>query len=87
MSMKGDRGPAMVSPGTGRGVQRLPPEGGHICDGCKNLVKFKLRTTKPCKSWPGRMIAYLYCPLCGHKATQMRVIRRSKSRPRYVYEA
>lgn len=68
-------------------VQRLPPEGGHICDGCKKLVKFKLRTTKPCKSRPGRMIAYLYCPLCGHKATQVRVIRRSKIRPRYVYES
>ena len=67
-------------------VQRLPPEGGNFCDGCKNLVKFRLRTTKPCKSQPGRMIAYLYCPICGQKATQIRVIRRSKRRPRYVYE-
>ncbi len=68
-------------------VQRLPPEGGHFCDGCKKLVRFKLRRSKPCKTQPGRMIAYLYCPLCGHKATQIRVMRRSRKHVRYVYEA
>jgi len=74
MSMKGEK------------VQRLPPEGGNFCDGCKQLVKFKLRATKPCKTMPGRMIAYLYCPVCGHKATQVRVARRSRKRITYVYE-
>ena len=67
-------------------VQRLPPEGGHFCDGCKQLVKFKVRRTRPCATRPGRMIAYLYCPVCGHKATQVRVARRSRKRPRYVYD-
>lgn len=67
-------------------VQRLPPEGGHFCDGCKQLVKFRLVRSRPSKTWPGRMIAYLACPLCGHRATQIRVVRRSKKRPRYVYE-
>lgn len=68
-------------------VQRLPPEGGNICDKCHNLVHFRLVRSKPCKTMPGRMIAYLACPVCGHRATQIRVARRSRTRPRYVYEA
>ena len=67
-------------------IQRLPPEGGNICDECKNLVKFKVVRTKPSKTFPGRVIAYLVCPVCGHKATQMRVMRRSRKRKTYVYE-
>ena len=67
-------------------IQRLPPEGGNICDGCKKLVKFKVVRTKPSKTSPGRVIAYLVCPVCGHKATQMRVMRRSRKRRTYVYE-
>lgn len=69
----------------GEKVQRLPPEGGVVCDGCKNVVRFKMRASKPCKNQPGHMIAYLYCPICGHKATQIRIIRRSRTRKRYVY--
>ena len=69
----------------GEKVQRLPPEGGVVCEGCKNLVKFRLVRSKPCKTQPGRMIAYLVCPVCGHKATQIRVIRRSRTRKRYIY--
>lgn len=64
-------------------IQRLPPEGGNFCDGCGELVKFKLVRTKPSKTWPGKVIAYLCCPRCGHKATQIRFVRRR--RPRYVY--
>ena len=60
-------------------IQHMPPEGGNICDGCKRLVRFKLRTTKPSKTWPGKRIAYLYCPLCGHKATQIRFSRDVKN--------
>jgi uncharacterized Zn finger protein (UPF0148 family) len=67
-------------------VQRLLPEGGVICEGCGNVVKFKLRSSKPCRTQPGRMIAYLYCPICGHKATQIRVARRARKHIRYVYE-
>ena len=70
----------------GETVQRLPPEGGNICDGCKNLVKFRLVRSKPCKTQPNRMIAYLACPICGHKATQIRVARRARKHIRYVYE-
>ena len=66
-------------------VQRLPPEGGVVCEGCKKVVRFKMRASKPCKNQPGRMIAYLFCPICGHKATQIRIIRRPRKRKRYVY--
>jgi len=68
-------------------VQRLPPEGGNFCDGCNNLVKFQLVRSKPCKAQPGRMIAYLRCPVCGHKATQVRVARRSRKHRIYIYDA
>ena len=67
-------------------VQRLLPEGGVICDGCRNLVKFRFVRSKPCRTQPGRMIAYLVCPVCGHKATQIRVARRARKHIRYVYE-
>ena len=62
-------------------IQHMPPEGGNFCDGCKRLVRFKLRTTKPSKSFPGKRIAYLYCPIFGHKATQLRFERGVKRRP------
>ena len=71
---------------TRESVQRLPPEGEVICEGCKNVVKFRLVRSKPCRTQPGRMIAYLTCPVCGHKATQIRVARRSRKHIRYVYE-
>ena len=70
----------------GEKVQRLPPEGGVVCEGCQNVVRFKLRATKPCKTQPGRVIAYLFCPICGHKATQIRVARRANRHIRYIYE-
>lgn len=66
-------------------VQRLPPEGGIVCDGCGNVVRFRFVRSKACKTQPGRMIAYLVCPVCGHKATQVRIVRRSRPRKRYVY--
>ena len=75
MSTKGKRG--------GGRVQRLPPEGETICDGCGNAVRFKVRATKLCKTRPGSMIAYLVCPVCGQKATQVRQARRRRAR--YVY--
>ena len=57
-------------------AQRLPPEGAHFCDGCKALVVFKVRRTRTCASWPGKRIAYLYCPRCGHRAIQIRFSRK-----------
>ena len=68
-------------------VQRLPPEGGNFCDGCKNLVKFQLVRSRPCKAQPGRMVAYLRCPVCGHNATQVRFARRSRKHRIYIYDA
>lgn len=67
-------------------VQRLLPEGGVICEGCGKVVKFRLVRSKPCKTQPGRMIAYLACPVCGHKATQIRIARRARKHIRYIYE-
>lgn len=66
-------------------VQRLPPEGGIVCEGCKKVVRFRFVRSKPCKTQPGRMVAYLECPVCGHKATQIRIIRRQHPRKRYIY--
>ena len=68
-------------------VQRLLPEGGVVCEGCGKVVRFRFVRSKPCKTQPGRMIAYLECPRCGHKATQIRVARRSRKHIRYVYES
>ena len=67
-------------------VQRLPPEGDHVCNGCGNLVWFRIVRTKPSKTRPGRMIAYLVCPICGQKATQMRVVHRPRKRRTYIYD-
>ena len=74
---------------TSSDVQRLPPENGTRCDSCGNVVVFKLRKSKPCATAPGKMIAYLCCPICGHQATQIRLARRARKarrRRRYVYE-
>lgn len=69
-------------------IQHMPPEGGNFCDGCGRLVKFKLRTSKPSKAFPGKRIAYLYCPLCGHKATQLRFPReRGKNAAQHFHPA
>lgn len=62
-------------------AQRLPPEGAHFCDGCGELVIFRVVRTRTCATWPGKRIAYLTCPLCGHRATQIRFSRRGRKGP------
>lgn len=57
-------------------TQRLPPEGAYHCERCKNLVVFRTVRTKPSRTLEGKMIAYLVCPTCGHRATQMRFRKR-----------
>jgi len=70
----------------GEKVQRLPPEGGAVCEGCGNVVLFRFVRSKPCATQPGHVIAYLECPRCGHKATQIRIARRAHRHIRYIYE-
>ncbi len=70
----------------GEKVQRLPPDCGVVCEGCGNVVLFRFVRSKPCATQSGRVIAYLECPRCGHKATQIRIARRAHRHIRYIYE-
>ena len=56
--------------------QRLPPEGAYHCDGCGELVLFKVLRTQAVRSNPRKRDGYLVCPKCGHKATQIRWRRK-----------
>lgn len=57
-------------------IQRLPPEGMLECSRCHELVVFRLVRTVRVSGDPGRVYAYLKCPVCGALATQMRNARR-----------
>ncbi|MDE3276644.1 MAG: hypothetical protein PUJ80_11560 [Verrucomicrobiota bacterium] len=60
----------------GDAVQRLPPEGTYTCAGCGREVVFRVVQSKRVRRKPGMSYAYLACPLCGHRATQLRSSRR-----------
>ena len=55
-----------------RKVQRLAPESLVECENCRELVVFRLVRTVRVASEPDRVYAYLECPNCGARATQMR---------------
>ena len=59
-------------------VQHLPPEELIECDTCRELVVFRLVRTVKVAAEPDRVYAYLECPNCGARATQMRWRRTCK---------
>lgn len=73
------------------GLQRLPEMRLDVCQCCHSRVYFRARSSKP-TSDPHFKLEYLYCPVCGATATQIREVevleRRVSSKPkiRYLYE-
>jgi hypothetical protein len=61
-----------------RKVQRLAPESLVECECCRELVVFRLVRTVKVAAEPNRVYAYLECPSCGARATQMRWRRSGK---------
>lgn len=61
-----------------RKVQRLAPESLVECESCRELVVFRLIRTAKVAAEPNRVYAYLECPNCGARATQMRWRRSGK---------
>lgn len=61
---------------TGRGVraeiQRLAPDLGDVCRGCGKRVRFRIK--KSVKTKNGGRYLYLACPVCGQRATRMRLV-------------
>lgn len=60
-------------------VQHLPPEGAYICDRCKEEVLFRVVRTSAFRGDVRKCYAYLQCPKCGARATQIRWARRKIS--------
>lgn len=52
-------------------VQRLPPDRGVVCRGCGAAVRFRVVSSVPARS--GGRYEYLVCPICGQRATRMRL--------------
>lgn len=60
-------------------VQHLPPEELIECAACRELVVFRMVRTVKVAAEPDRVYAYLKCPNCGARATQMRWRRSGKA--------
>lgn len=65
----------MCSRGGNDNVQHLPPEGLVECAKCRQLVVFRVTRTQAVKGDDRRRYAYLECPECGARATQLRWAR------------
>ena len=59
-------------------VQHLPPEALVECANCRELVVFRVIRTQAVRGDDSRRYAYLECPNCGARATQMRWRRSGK---------
>ena len=74
------------------GPQRLPALSLTECKCCHSRVYFRARSSKQ-SSDPRFKVEYLYCPVCGASATQVREVEvlekrvRVKPKVRYRYEA
>ena len=67
------------SPKASTRPQHLPPEGAYHCDRCKRLVIFRVVRTQQVRADPRKRYAYLVCPECGARATQIRWKRMARS--------
>lgn len=61
-------------------VQHLPPEALVECANCRELVAFRVIRTQAVKGDDSRRYAYLECPNCGARATQLRWARSERRR-------
>lgn len=74
------------------GPQRLPAMSLTECDRCHSRVYFRARSSTQ-SSDPRFKVEYLYCPVCGASATQIREVEvlakkvHVKPKVRYRYEA
>lgn len=74
------------------GPQRLPPLELTECERCHARVYFRARSSTSTAD-PAYKVEYLYCPVCGATATQIREVEnlphlvRARAKVRYRYKA
>lgn len=81
-----------VAKAAAAGPQRLPEMSLTECRACHTRVYFRARSSTP-TSDPHFKVEYLYCPVCGATATQLREVEilpqqhRHRTKVRYRYDA